>query len=87
MKKKSKAVERSEVYQAYQAVFNSPNGTKVLLDLMQVHHMMSSTFNDNINQTLIREGERNAVLRILSILKIDVAGLLERIGQYEKNVE
>lgn len=47
----------------------SPNGTKVLEDMMRAHFFFDSTFTPSCpEETFIREGERNAVLRILTIL-------------------
>lgn len=69
---------------AYQNVFNSPEGQIVLEDLMKVHHIMGTTFDDsNVRKTIFREGERNVVLRILAILKMDVKAIQERIKSHE----
>lgn len=87
MGKELHARKKLEVIEAYQAVFRSPNGEIVLKDLMKIHHVLSNTFNGDANQTIFKEGERNVVLRILSLLNMDAANLLERIEQYEKNVE
>ncbi len=64
---------------SYQALFNSPDGKKVLYDLMQVHHVIGSTFSKDTNEMMLKEGERNAILRILNILKIDPQKFLEEI--------
>lgn len=79
-----KSLKRIE---AYQALFSTADGTLVLEDLMQTHHMLSSTYTGDATQILIREGERNVVLRILTILKTNPKQLLERIEQHEKDVE
>ncbi len=71
----------------YQQVFNSPEGQEVLKDLMNAHHVLSSTFDGDIRKTIFREGERNVVLRILSILKMDVQQMQERIKSYEATAE
>jgi hypothetical protein len=70
----------------YKQVFNSAAGQRVLQDLMQSHHMLSSSFNPtNSNETAFREGERNVVLRIFSILKIDPADLRKKIEERQEN--
>ena len=69
---------------AYQKVFGTPDGKLVLQDLMQAHHMLNSTLGQDLNSTLVQEGERRVVLRILSILKMDVNHLHERIEEYAR---
>jgi hypothetical protein len=64
---------------SYQATFNSPDGKKVLYDLIKNHNILNSTFSKDPNEMILKEGERNVVLRIMSILKIDPAKLLEEI--------
>lgn len=77
----SKIVQKKYVktLEAYDQVFKSPAGQIVLLDMMKQHGILSSTFKGDINDMLIKEGERNCVLRILHILKMDVKEILERI--------
>jgi hypothetical protein len=65
----------------YQSVFNSDDGKKVLFDMMKVHHVFGSTFSKDPYETALKEGERNTVLRILSILQIDPEKLLEDINK------
>ncbi len=76
-----KLISRSS---AYQALFRSPDGEKVLRDLMRAHAVMSSTFNGNVNDMLIKEGERNVVLRILKLMNVNPQELRERIEEYER---
>lgn len=73
-----------ERIQDYQTVFSSVQGKRVLNDMMQTHYVMASTFSEQPGVSALREGERNAVLRILNILSIDVNQLRERIEQNEK---
>lgn len=56
----------------YKQVFLSPVGRHVLFDLMKAHHIMNTCFvaNDPYMSAL-REGERNVVLRILTIMGQD----------------
>jgi hypothetical protein len=65
----------------YQTVFNTPEGQKVLWDMMSNHHMIGSTFSKDTHEMALKEGERNVVLRIMQILKIDVASLAKRIEE------
>jgi hypothetical protein len=66
---------------SYQAVFNSEEGKKVLYDMMKVHHIFGSTFSKDPYELALKEGERNTVLRILSILQIDPQKLLDDINK------
>lgn len=65
----------------YQSFFNSEDGKKVLYDLMKVHHVVGSTFSKDSHEMALKEGERNVVLRILSILQVDPQKLLEDINK------
>lgn len=69
---------------AYQKVFDTEEGKIVLLDLMRTHRMFSSTFVKDPYEMAFNEGERNAVLRICTLLKLDVAKLRERMREYEE---
>jgi hypothetical protein len=51
---------------------------------MQSHGMMSPSFRGDVNQAIFKEGERNVVLRILAILKVDETQLRERMEQYAR---
>lgn len=72
---------------SYQAVFTSVEGEKVLNDLMKEHHIMGSTFCKDPYDSAFKEGERAVVLRILSILKINVEELAKRIDKALKDEE
>ena len=88
-KKKQVNMVKREVsrVRAYQRVFNTPEGELVLQDLMKTHHFLGTTFDgDNVRKTIFREGERNVVLRILAILKMDVQHIQERIKLHEESV-
>lgn len=64
---------------AYQSLFNSKEGQIVLEDMMEAHHFKTSTFDGDQTKTIFREGERNVVLRILTLLKMDIKSINERI--------
>lgn len=71
---------------AYRSVFDTPQGRVVLYDLMKNHSVLSSTFRGDVNQMLVKEGERNTILRILTILKTDPKQILERIEEHEREM-
>jgi hypothetical protein len=83
-KRSRKPVDRAI---SYQAIFSSKDGEKVLYDLMKEHHMIGSTFTKDPHEMSFREGERNVVLRIMHILKIDVDALAKRIEEGLKQEE
>lgn len=70
----------------YKQLFNSPEGKVVLLDLMRVHYMITSTFDSDPALAAMREGERNVVLRILAMMKVDTAELFKQIEEAEKEL-
>ncbi len=71
----------------YHAVFGSPGGRAVLHDLMRVNFVLSSTVQpQNLDLSLVHEGQRNAILRIMTILKIDASKLLETIEEETSHV-
>lgn len=81
MKKKNKTSERRvAVLRAYQEVFKSPMGRKVLLDLMKNNWALETVFDLNPQKAAFFEGQRSVILRILATLKID-------INEYMKNIE
>lgn len=86
MDENSKKVAKSAVsrLKAYHKVFSGPEGELVLSDLMKTHYMLGSTFDGDTTKIIFREGERNVVLRILKLLKMDAHLLQERIRLNEE---
>lgn len=82
MSTKKAATAQLERIKLYQSVFAGPNGKAVLDDLMKNHHILSNTFTGDANQTIFNEGERNVVLRIMSILKLNTNRLQQRIDKH-----
>jgi len=87
VKKEPKATAYAELMSAYQNIFRSPQGEIVLKDLMSTHGILTNTYKGNVNDMLVKEGERNVVLRLLSILKIDINAIYERIDRETKDME
>lgn len=75
-RQKSRAVD-------YHAVFDSAPGKRVLEDLQVTHYMRTSTFSTDAIEMAKNEGERNVVLRILSILDMDLIELNKLTRQDE----
>jgi hypothetical protein len=75
-------------------VFATPDGKKVLQDLMEYCKLNKTCFDKEPMEMARMEGERNVALRILSILGTDETKLLEmfedntdRNGQYYEEDE
>lgn len=70
----------------YRAFFKHRFGEKILLDLMKTHWVLASTFvRGDRDEMVLREGERNVVLRILSILQVDPKKLQALLEKEEIN--
>lgn len=80
----AKKTDQIKLLEDYRTVFSSAAGSRVLNDLMRTHRIMDSTFCKDPMEMALREGERNAVLRILAILKINPNTIRERIENDEK---
>lgn len=65
----------------YHAVFDGEPGKRVLEDLYQSHYMRLSTFSVDALEMARNEGERNVILRIMSILDMDLMELNKLIRQ------
>lgn len=83
------AQRQLRLVESYAHTFKGIHGTEVLFDLMSTHWVLKSTAIGAKDQhdILIREGERNVILRIMTLLKIDPRQLLERIEAHEKSLE
>jgi hypothetical protein len=74
----------------YQATFNSETGKRVLEDMHIQHFMRTPTFSRDALEMAKNEGERNVVLRIMSILGIDIDALnklTKERGEQNEQVE
>lgn len=65
----------------YKAVFDSPVGRRVLHDMMSAHNMLNSSFSKDPYQMAFNEGGRNVLLRIMTIMKVDLKQLEERMRE------
>ena len=79
--KQKKVINRSIAkVKDYKQVFSTQAGKRVLADMMSSHYMFTATFApQDPHMTSIREGERNVILRLLSILKKDPEKLRDYI--------
>lgn len=72
---KSQKREPATPEEYYNVFVQSPSGRHVLGDMMKASHMMEPVFEADPYHTAFRDGERNAILRILTILNDYERGL------------
>lgn len=68
----------------YKDLFQSPLGKKVLLDLCSVHNVFEPMLDENPTVMAQLIGEKNAVLRILKVLRTDMTKLNEEYEASER---
>jgi hypothetical protein len=80
------AVKKSDLVSSYKRLFKSPDGERVLNDLMRQYHVLQPTFSRGIDpdEVLVREGQRSVILSILRTLSIDVGKLRTHIDKANK---
>lgn len=76
--------KRISKLQDYRSCFTSEYGKRVLYDMFNEHCMISSTFDPNPQVMALREGERNVVLRILTMLKTSPEKLKLQIEESDR---
>lgn len=86
MRKSKTSDDVIQQHMRFQQVFGSEAGKAVLYDLMKFGHMLHSSFSPkDPYETAFREGERNIVLRIMSVLEMDPEQLKQRIKEGQEN--
>jgi hypothetical protein len=74
----------------YKRVFSSEQGNRVLADLIANHYVMNTTFarhpNDPEGTMAFREGQRQVVMRILTILKYEPLEVVQAIKESDDYV-
>jgi len=76
--------KKIDVINDYKKVFSSPEGKRVLFDLMKQGHYFHSSFTGDPHEVIFREGERNLVNYILTLMKQDTTKLYEEIQKREQ---
>jgi acetylornithine/succinyldiaminopimelate/putrescine aminotransferase len=86
MTEKQMAKKQLATVNDYKNTFSSKQGKRVLYDLMQNGHVLNSTMVQGASPSdvCVKEGERNAVLRILNTLKMDTKKFYEFINTMEE---
>ena len=70
-----------KIYNAYRDLFNSPVGRVVLKDLCKAHSVFDGGFDTNSHINAFNSGERNVVLRILTILNMNPNDIIDLANQ------
>lgn len=79
MKEVNRVAMAKKLVSCYKSVFSSEPGRKVLTDLAKVNFIKDSTYvKGDRDEMILREGQRNVVLRLFYILKIDPEKFLEQ---------
>jgi hypothetical protein len=84
MTKKTLAMKKADLVADYKLLFESESGQRVLFDLMKVGHFMTTSFQGEVHDCVFREGERNMVNYILTMLKQDPVELKRMIDKQEE---
>lgn len=73
-------------YRAYKDVFNldDPSVRIVLKDMCQAHKVFNGGFDSDPYEHAFNSGERNAVLRIFTILKTDYESMIDLAEEKEE---
>lgn len=81
IKAKRKTVRLASVYQE---LFRSQHGQEVLLHLIKNNFVLKSTIHENPNVSAYYQGRRDAVLDILTMMKVDHSKLMDELEKMEK---
>jgi hypothetical protein len=87
MKTEKKAEQRAYARLIdYKRTFATVSGQRVLQDLMDTHGMLRSSFSPgDASQVAFKEGERNVILRIMAMLKMDPKKFLKHLEEIEND--
>jgi hypothetical protein len=80
--------EKVKLVKAYKNFLSTEDGKLILKDLVRECGMFQNAYRGNRDEMLLREGKRNVLLYILSIINVDLSELIkmvERQSQGEKD--
>lgn len=77
----------SDLLIAYKTVFDTPEGERVLYDLMNTFFIFNSTMDPNPHELAYNEGQRSVILRIVKTLGTNPERILKLLeqGKSEEN--
>lgn len=76
--------EKANLIIAYQTVFDSEHGRKVLKDLMSLCGFVQSSMDDNSHVTAYNEGKRSVIVDILNKVNTDPDKIVEILKDNRK---
>jgi len=65
----------------YQSIFKTKEGERVLQDLISRYHILGPVMGENSLEMAFKEGQRNVVLEVLSLINIDERKLIQKIEE------
>ena len=74
-------ITHKKIYRAYTDLFDSPVGSAVLKDLCEAHGVFDGGFDPDPCINAFSSGERNVVLRILTILNMNPNDIIDLANQ------
>ena len=78
--------DKLERKRRFQDVFSTTNGRYVLMHVLRAGHVFESTFiRGDVNETLLREGERRMALSILKQVAKDDDDALKMMQELHEN--
>lgn len=74
-------LDRVRLHEKYVATFSTPEGKEVLSHILKIGHVFATTFvRGDINETMLKEGERRLALSILRFVSRD-HGEIQKLAQ------
>ena len=83
-KLEGKAQLKITLLQAYQKVFDSPEGKMVLHDMMKSNGMFTSTFHENPHTMAYLEGRRSMLTDLVATMNKDSAQMYKMFKEQEE---
>jgi len=85
METEQKQVEAAAAHVAYlQEVFDTEKGRDCLYDLCKKFHYFNSSWQGDVNEMIFREGERNVIHYLLTMLKQSPSKILDDFRKRQK---
>lgn len=79
--------KRKEMVLAYRRLFRTPDGDKVLKDLLEVCGYARSSFDIDPQKMAFHEGQRSVILRIVKTVNLTEKDILDMLRHMEQNME
>lgn len=83
-KKKPEKDELEQLIVSYRETFRSASGKKVMEDMENRFFLKTTTFSENPNTMVFREGQRSVICHIKTMVEWDIEKLREFLAVMEK---